>query len=368
MANNKFRSGRERDPIAELARLIAEADPYRESAPVDDRFREEITPDGYDEPPALPPAPLLPADLNAPEQACEFDESRHDDEAYDGDDQPYAADEEYQTEVPRVRRRSLALVTAIAGLALVGTAGAFGYRVMFRGSVIATPPPIITASNEPNKIAPASSEPQVKNSGNARQDGTDTTGSIEKLVSREEQPATIEPPKWARRNSSPRVGVPAAPTPATAAQSIPNQVRPHVVAAADPAGPPPNAVASQRAGQSAAADGTAEPNSAHLAAVPLASAEANSTPAVTPPVLGSGYAVQVTSERSESGAQAAFRALQAKYPNQLRGRQSMIRRADLGAAGVYYRALVGPFASAEKAAKLCSGLKAAGGDCIIQKN
>ena len=31
-------------------------------------------------------------------------------------------------------------------------------------------------------------------------------------------------------------------------------------------------------------------------------------------------------------------------------------------------ALVGPFASAEKAAKLCNGLKAAGGDCIIQKN
>jgi hypothetical protein len=29
---------------------------------------------------------------------------------------------------------------------------------------------------------------------------------------------------------------------------------------------------------------------------------------------------------------------------------------------------VGPFASAGKAAKLCSGLKAAGGDCIILKN
>jgi hypothetical protein len=28
------------------------------------------------------------------------------------------------------------------------------------------------------------------------------------------------------------------------------------------------------------------------------------------------------------------------------------RRADLGAAGIYYRALVGPFASAEKAAYL----------------
>ena len=141
-----------------------------------------------------------------------------------------------------------------------------------------------------------------------------------------------------------------------AGQPVPNQAMPHVVAAADPLGPPPNAVASQRAGQSGAAEARCA-NSAHLAAAPIAPAEANSAAAVTPPVLASGYAVQVTSERSESGAQAAFRALQAKYPNQLSGRQPIIRRADLGAAGIYYRALVGPFASAEKAAKLCSGLK-----------
>ena len=128
---------------------------------------------------------------------------------------------------------------------------------------------------------------------------------------------------------------------------------PHVVAAADPLGPPPNAVASQRAGQS----GAAEPNSAHLAAAPISPAETNSAAAVTPPVLASGYAVQVTSERSEIGAQAAFRALRARYPNPLSGDQPIIRRADLGAAGIYYRALVGPFASAEKEAKMCSGLK-----------
>jgi hypothetical protein len=105
-----------------------------------------------------------------------------------------------------------------------------------------------------------------------------------------------------------------------------------------------------------------------LAAAPTAPAEANSAAAVTSPVLASGYAVQVTSERSERTAQAAFRALQTKYPNQLRGRQLIIRRADLGAAGIYYRALVGPLASAEEAKRLCSRLKAAGGDCIIQKN
>lgn len=81
-----------------------------------------------------------------------------------------------------------------------------------------------------------------------------------------------------------------------------------------------------------------------------------------------GYAVQVSSQRSEADAQAAFRALQAKYPNQLGNRHAMFRRADLGAKGVYYRALVGPFASAEQAASLCSSLKAAGGSCLIQRN
>jgi hypothetical protein len=361
MANNKFRSDRERDPIAELAQLIAEADPYGQRAAPDNRFHQETASESHDEAPWLLPAPQLPADLNVPEQAHVLGEYRHGDEAYDDDNPPYACREDYQTEVPRVRRRGLALMIAMTGLALLGMAGAFGYREIFGGSVIATSPPIITASNEPNKIAPVSGEPQAKN-GNARLDGADTTGSIEKLVSREERPATIEPPKGATS----RVGAPAALV--TASQPIPNQVRPHVVAAADPAGPPPNAVTSQRAGQSAAAVGTAEPNHAHLAAAPIAPAEANSAAVVTPPVLGSRYAVQVTSERTESGAQAAFRALQAKYPNQLRGRQVTIRRADLGAGGIYYRALVGPFASAEKAAKLCSGLKAAGGDCIIQKN
>ena len=112
----------------------------------------------------------------------------------------------------------------------------------------------------------------------------------------------------------------------------------------------------------------AEQSVTHSTGVPIALAKANSMPEVTRPALGRGYAVQVSSERSEIRAQDAFRALQAKYPDQLRGRQAIIRRADLGAAGIHYRALVGPFGSAEKAAKLCSGLKAAGGDCIIRKN
>ena len=57
-----------------------------------------------------------------------------------------------------------------------------------------------------------------------------------------------------------------------------------------------------------------------------------------------------------------------KYPNQLRGRQPIIRCVDLGAKGIYYRVLVSPFASVDEAAGLCSRLKAAGGNCIVQRN
>lgn len=86
------------------------------------------------------------------------------------------------------------------------------------------------------------------------------------------------------------------------------------------------------------------------------------------PSGGGSYAVQVSSQRSEAEAQAAYRSLQARYPQQLGGRHALIRRADLGARGIYYRALVGPFASSEQAAGLCSSIKAAGGSCLIQRN
>lgn len=106
---------------------------------------------------------------------------------------------------------------------------------------------------------------------------------------------------------------------------------------------------------------------APTATAPMATANAGGGAAAAP-VPGGGYAVQVTSQRTEGEAQATFRALRVKFPNQLNGREAIIRRADLGAKGTYYRALVGPFASAEEAAELCSGLKAAGGNCIVQRN
>ena len=293
------------------------------------------------------------------------DQSYTAEEEYQDSDVPnYAAEEHYQdNEVPRARRHGLALVMAIFGLALVGSACAIGYRNMFVGSVSPTLPRAIKAISTIASV----SEPQVESSGNARQIGPAITGSIGTMASREEQLATIGRPKAAPGASLPRASVPATPA---AGQAVPNQAVPRVaVADLDPPAVPASiAAAPQRAGQSDGGDVTAASNHEHSAAVPVAQANVDSRAAVSAPVVASGYAVQVTSERSESRAQAAFRALQAKYPNQLSGHQPIIRRADLGAAGLYYRALVGPFASAEKVAKMCSGLKAAGGDCIIQKN
>ena len=57
---------------------------------------------------------------------------------------------------------------------------------------------------------------------------------------------------------------------------------------------------------------------------------------------GGVYAVQVASQRSAAEARTSFRALRAKFPNQLGGREPMVRRTDLGAKGIYYRAMVGP--------------------------
>jgi SPOR domain len=105
-----------------------------------------------------------------------------------------------------------------------------------------------------------------------------------------------------------------------------------------------------------------------LMPVPPNKPSASETASAAPATSGGGYAVQVSSHRTEQEAQSSFRALQAKYPNLLGGREPIIRRADLGAKGIYYRAMVGPFDSADQATDLCTNLKASGGSCLVQKN
>jgi hypothetical protein len=292
---------------------------------------------------------------------------------------------------------------------------------MFGGAILAPSlPPVIKANDAPNKIVPNRSDAQAP-AGAA-------PGSPEKLVSREEQPVAIQPANAPPRVVS---TIPVLPAPAAAPLGAGAPALPAVPAspsappkAAGPGQPPAAPLAGsgepkkihtvtirsdQIGNPSAAASGPAPAapapaarpkateaparaaapkggGNAPLAIVPVAQGaapaaeppprsrvartETPSAPVATAPAApaAGGYMVQVTSQRSEAEAQTEFKTLQAKFPGQLGSRQPIIHRADLGDKGTFYRALVGPFASSEAAAAMCSNLKAAGGSCIVQKN
>ena len=385
----------------------------------------------------------LPADDAGYQDEMEPGSQRSADDRYGADDRPYDDADAYAAEgdrnaPPSRRRGGLVVVMAVLALAVLGTAGAFGYRAMFGGSVLPTLPPIIKPANGPNKIVPSYGDAQA---GNSSQNGAADTSSSEKLVSHEEQPVEMQeaprpaprvvstipiapnqgmapsgmaaqpspfnaapagappPPQMAPAPAPPSgsaAQMPAPPPPPAAAPPGPKRVHTVTIradqpaggdAAAAPAAPPRAAAPAPRPkasaggsqplslvpGQQSEAPTPAPPPRTHAAPAPAPVAVAAAAPAPAPaaeaaPPSGGGYSVQVTSQRSEADAQSAFRALQAKFPNQLGGREPLVRRADLGAKGTYYRALVGPFASAEEAAGMCSSLKAAGGNCLVQRN
>src|SRR5262249_4006789 len=81
-----------------------------------------------------------------------------------------------------------------------------------------------------------------------------------------------------------------------------------------------------------------------------------------------GFVGQLSSQKSEAEAQSSFRSLQAKFPNELGDLQPIIRRADLGSKGGFYRTLVGPFTSAQEASQVWAHYKAGGGQSVVPNN
>jgi hypothetical protein len=80
------------------------------------------------------------------------------------------------------------------------------------------------------------------------------------------------------------------------------------------------------------------------------------------------YVVQVSSQRTEQDAQASYKVLQDKFPGVLGAWVPIITRAETRATGIFYRAAVGPFKTADEASQFCNTLKAAGGQCVVAKN
>jgi hypothetical protein len=324
-------------------------------------------------------------------------------------DDPYAYQDGYdegaEDQIPK-RRGGLVTVVVVLALAVLGTATAFAYRT-YVGSPHSGEPPIIKADTGPTKIVPAPADANAKLPDRmAASDGT------EKIVPREEAPIDVNakpgprmvfPPLNQNANPPSVASVaPSAPPPANAANGTlptnePRKIKTlsvrgdqpdgaaMPVTSAQPAAAPKPApaarAAASRSPSSAAANANASSGNAPLslspqAAQPAPAAEtrthvATNNPVQTAPSGGGGsggYLVQVSSQRNEADAQASYRALQGKFPSVLGSRAPLIKRADLGDKGVYYRAMVGPFGSPDEASQFCGSLKTAGGQCVVQRN
>jgi hypothetical protein len=320
----------------------------------------------------------------------------NDQQQYGNHDEPQAyAEEEYaeepmdgppafvDTETRRRRTGGLLTVAVVLGLAVVGTAGAYAYR-SYSGSPRSSAPPVIKADNAPSKVVP----PTQAGDGSGKQiyDRIGGSGGAERVVSREEQPVDVN--AAASRPVFPAIGQSAAPPQQVASagddgsgDSQPRKIRTVPIrgdqsngapAAAKQAPPAPTAVRTVPVQTAAPATNAPISLSPNAASSNVRSASAAVPPAVAAPTnvarTTGGYLVQIASQKSEAEAQASFRAAQAKYGNLIGSMSPIVKRADLGDKGVYYRAMVGPFASQDEAKKLCSNLTVAGGNCVVQRN
>ena len=457
-------SGRgESDPLAELARLIGQTDPFgtmgRANAQVPPRARDQYQRPAEPEdvaPPAGPPSWMQRANRQvAPQQdfqqdypsavhplqrhaaaraapepeyqeaepyADETDPSRYDEALYgqidDGTQQSphdpayaddgYAYQDDYDEGADQqVEKRRGGMVTVVVGLALavLGTGAAFAYRT-YVGSPRGGEPPIIKADTSPTKVVPAPSDGSAK-----LPDRMATTDGTEKIVPREEAPVDVNaksgprvvfPPLNPNGNPPSAASVaPSTPPPATNGNGTlpnnePRKIKTLTVRGDQPDGdampvtsasPQPTAKPAPAARTTAASPPRNPPSSANASAnAPLSlvpqgaqpapaaaeprtrvAATAPAQPAAPAPSSG-GYVVQVSSQRNEADAQASYKALQGKFPTVLGSREPLIKRADLGEKGIYYRAMVGPFGTPEEASQFCGSLKTAGGQCVVQRN
>jgi SPOR domain len=428
------------DPLAELARLIGQSDPFgeygRANAPQQREPVAEWPQDAHGEAhgewapraPAqgrnprtvVPPPPQIQAQpyavpdfirkpqAAAPAPMADGYDAHQDDygrppeaDGYGPEHAPYGAEDQdfYDDVAPSRRRMGVMVVAGIFALAVIGTAGAFGYRAVFGSSGASAPPPVIKADTAPSKIVPAASNDTASNK--LITDRVNAAGQGEKIVSREEQPVDVkDKPAGVIFPPTQQAGAPPVPMGNGIISTDPKKVRtiairPDQMAVADaspngvaPETPPPQQAQPmpQPPRQAAPARPTPQPQAAEpatdnapLSLSPQAPARhatvpgrtANAAPTqLSPQATGStgGFAVQVTSQRSEAEAQSAYRGLQGKYASQLSGKPMFIHKVDLGSKGTYYRAMVGPYASQAEAGQVCSSLKSAGGQCFVQRN
>ena len=408
------RSKEASDPLAELARLIGQNDPFHDvgrpgarkpldGSHADSRSAPEwlarpAPADEYDQHPAPRDAyradPRYHQQDDHQHQAAQDDryaqehEAAPDDAAQDQYDDRYRVarppvgdydGDHYYAEdghlpphgedavAPSRRRGALMTVAAVVGLAVIGTAGAFGYRAYTSSPGGSANPPVIKADTAPAKIVPPPAPPADAQASSKPFQERVGAVSTERIVPREEQPVSLPVPPQPRPSAPQTAFAPTAPAPLVA---------PPPPSTAGGAFNEPKRVKTQTIRpdtmSDATATATAQPPAAPAKSAPMAIAPpsdpAPRTKTASRTPASGAYLVQVSAQKSEAEAQSSYKILQQKYPSVLGGREPTIRRAEIGQNGVWYRVHVGSFATAEQATAFCNNLKDAGGQCIVQRN
>ncbi|MEW6121127.1 MAG: SPOR domain-containing protein [Pseudomonadota bacterium] len=297
---------------------------------------------------------------------------------------PPHSEEVYETEPRRNRgRTALIAVAALVGLGVVATAGVMVFRGGGSGSSSSTAEtaPVIKADTTPSKVAgPTPANGQGGEGQKLIYDRVGGQPGQEKVVPREEQPMDVAAAAAAAAAAG-AAQQPASPTDPKRVKTVAVRSDGSIVPGAAPpaAAAPVNGVAptAYAPTQNPIPTGAPAPKTVTttttsgqgvpVAAVPAAPAAAA---AAAPPAAAANgaYVVQVSSQKSEADALGSFKVLQTRYPQLLGSYKASVRRADLGDKGVFYRALVGPFASRDEANTLCNALQAQGGTCFVTRN
>jgi len=293
----------------------------------------------------------------------------------------YQEEQSYDDPPRAYRHGGLATALALIGCAILGTAGAYAYRSYFAQPGVSQPPPVITA----NTATPAKIVPSPAGDAQAGKSRVANAGR-EQVVSKQEEPVALKDlgtqgaprvvlPAPVAPAPSPSAAVPSAPASPTGTSTEPRKVRTVTIRpdGGDASGRPTGASPAPRAAAPPRSSGgplSLDPQAKDSAPPPAPRARTATAPVRSESSTGpsGGVLVQLSSQKTEAEAASSFRNLQTKFPNELGGRQPVIRRADLGAKGVFYRTMVGPFASAQEANQFCASYKAAGGSCVVPNN
>lgn len=296
-------------------------------------------------------------------------------------------------------RRGLMIAAIVGGLALVGGIGAVAMSLGSNDKaeislVKADPKPVKVRPENPGGAAAPSKENSVYDT--VSRSASNGAPTQETLVNNAEEPVDLPAPDDEPIDEAADIDKIEDRVPATQEASAaqpdgsvavePRKVRTMVVksdgslvpATSEEAPPAQPAAAVQPAPQVPAEPATQAPVAAKPETATQPSTENITTgatepapgadetvAAITPPPAGS-WAVQVSSQPSEDGANKSMKDISRKYASVIGDRGANVVKADVAGKGTFWRVRI-PAGSREEAINLCGDLKAAGGSCFVTK-